>query len=544
MPYADFVNDPQVSNVNVGETFSVTIRVDIAGDPVSVAEVHLNFDPALLQVVSLTPAPGSPLNITQLSPVFDNTAGTIAFGAFALFPPFPTTSFNFLIIQFQAVGASAGTQVTHELVNFPRSLIAFSGENVLRDAFPIEVVIAGCNGEILFDCNSLSPVVLEAAANACSNDSDIALPTAEDDCGDPVAVSGARSDNADLNDPWLLGTTTITWTFTAIGGATLQCTQTVTVNDMTPPVPDVAELPEINGECSATVTAAPTATDNCAGAVTGTTTDPLSYDQQGVYTITWSFTDGSGNTTTQSQTVKVEDLTPPTALCQDIEVFLDQNSTAVITAAQVDDGSTDNCSIANLSVSPNTFTIDDIGENPVILTVTDVGGLTATCTATVTVTNYPVPVALCKNASLRVGANGVVALEPEDVDNGSTVSFGTPILSLSQTEFTCADIGSQTVILTVTDANGVSSTCTATVTVEDKEAPEAICQDITVQLDANGNVSITAAHIDTGVFNAARIIRVGGTTNRKGDDTADRPHRRCKYNMPIEECPVEVVPWD
>ena len=51
------------------------------------------------------------------------------------------------------------------------------------------------------------------------------------------------------------------------------------------------------------------------------------------------------------------------------------------------------------------------------------------------------------------------------------------------------------------------------------------------------------AHIDVGVFNPARIIRVGGTTNRKGDDTADRPHRLCRYNPPIDECPVEVISW-
>jgi hypothetical protein len=46
------------------------------------------------------------------------------------------------------------------------------------------------------------------------------------------------------------------------------------------------------------------------------------------------------------------------------------------------------------------------------------------------------------------------------------------------------------------------------------------------------------AHIDAGVFNAARIIRIGGTTNRKGDSTPDRPHRRCTYREPVEECPV------
>ena len=36
-----------------------------------------------------------------------------------------------------------------------------------------------------------------------------------------------------------------------------------------------------------------------------------------------------------------------------------------------------------------------------------------------------------------------------------------------------------------------------------------------------------AAHVDTTVFNPARIVRLPGTMNRKGDGTPDRPHRRC-----------------
>ena len=47
--------------------------------------------------------------------------------------------------------------------------------------------------------------------------------------------------------------------------------------------------------------------------------------------------------------------------------------------------------------------------------------------------------------------------------------------------------------------------------------------------------------VDRAVFNAARLVRVGGTINRKGDATADRPHRPCVWNEPIAECPVEVI---
>jgi hypothetical protein len=41
-----------------------------------------------------------------------------------------------------------------------------------------------------------------------------------------------------------------------------------------------------------------------------------------------------------------------------------------------------------------------------------------------------------------------------------------------------------------------------------------------------------SADIDTGVYNAARIARIGGTWNRKGDGAPDRPHRRCQYFEP------------
>lgn len=52
----------------------------------------------------------------------------------------------------------------------------------------------------------------------------------------------------------------------------------------------------------------------------------------------------------------------------------------------------------------------------------------------------------------------------------------------------------------------------------------------------------TGAKIDKSVFNASRILRIGGTTNRKGDGTPERPHRPCHYREPIEDCPVDVVP--
>jgi len=81
--------------------------------------------------------------------------------------------------------------------------------------------------------------------------------------------------------------------------------------DLDPPAPNEATLPTVTGECSATIASPPTATDICAGSIVGTTIDPLTYTEQGTYTVTWTYDDGNGNSATQTQNVIVEDITAP-----------------------------------------------------------------------------------------------------------------------------------------------------------------------------------------------------------------------------------------
>ncbi len=84
--------------------------------------------------------------------------------------------------------------------------------------------------------------------------------------------------------------------------------RTYTVAASSPPVPAVATLPVANGQCSVTLTA-PTANGQ-SGVVTGTTTAPTSYNAQGTYTLSWTYTDAGGSSS-QTQTVVVADHTAP-----------------------------------------------------------------------------------------------------------------------------------------------------------------------------------------------------------------------------------------
>jgi len=82
-----------------------------------------------------------------------------------------------------------------------------------------------------------------------------------------------------------------------------------TTPDVTAPVADVATLTDIVNYCGvmSDEIPVPTATDNCAGVLNATTTDPLDYTEVGTYVITWTYDDGNGNTTTQTQNITVEE---------------------------------------------------------------------------------------------------------------------------------------------------------------------------------------------------------------------------------------------
>lgn len=131
-------------------------------------------------------------------------------------------------------------------------------------------------------------------------------PTAMDDC--KGIIIGSTSDDLKYDTH---GVYTITWTFDDGNGNISTQEQIVIVEDLDAPVPNVDPLPVIQGDCYVAVSNKPTATDNCDYQIVGQTTDTLHYSEEGTYTILWTYTDRSGNTSTQPQTVIVRDIAPP-----------------------------------------------------------------------------------------------------------------------------------------------------------------------------------------------------------------------------------------
>jgi parallel beta-helix repeat protein len=130
------------------------------------------------------------------------------------------------------------------------------------------------------------------------------------------------------------------------------------------------------------------------------------------------------------------------------------------------DGATD-----TTSTSP-THVYQDAGDYQVCLTLTDpITGQQATSCQTVSASELCQadtikPTALCKSISVFLNASGVADITPLDVDNGSSDACGIASRTLSQSHFTLSNLGSNNVTLTVADAKGNTSSCTAVVNVQ------------------------------------------------------------------------------
>ncbi len=204
------------------------------------------------------------------------------------------------------------------------------------------------------------------------------------------------------------------------------------------------------------------------------------------------------------------------AVAQDITVQLDTNGEVTILPEDIDNGSNFNCSgvasTITLSLNQDTFTCADVGA-PVEVELTATSGtLTASTTAMVTVENTVNSlIAVAQDITVELDTNGEVTILPEDIDNGSNFNCSgvasAITLSLNQDTFTCADIGTPVEVELTATSGTLTASTTAMVTVENTvNSLVAVAQDITVELDTNGEVTILPEDIDNGSnFNCSGV---------------------------------------
>jgi len=243
-------------------------------------------------------------------------------------------------------------------------------------------------------------IVQSTDLGSCEATMTIPVPAISDNCGIAEVVNDFNH-SGDASGIYPVGTTTVVWTVTDVHGLTTTCAMTVTVTDQVLPsivCPEDISVDAGTDECDVFVTVpVPGTYDNC-GVLSVVNDFNGTPDASGTYpagttTVTWTVTDLSGNTTTCTMHVTVNDAVAPVILCPDDLAFTTANGVCDADLTVALPAVSDNCGIESVVNSfdgtadaSGTYTT---GTTVVIWTVTDVHGNTATCSMNVTVISPP-----------------------------------------------------------------------------------------------------------------------------------------------------------
>ncbi|MCB9284039.1 MAG: HYR domain-containing protein, partial [Lewinellaceae bacterium] len=400
--------------------------------------------------------------------------------------------------------------------------------------------------EVEIHAYDLNPPVIECVDNVyVSNDlgecaaevNGIGLESVYDNCDVTVSygIYGATTD-AGADDAsgtvFAVGTSTVIYTVVDQSGNETSCIFHVFVTDDEAPVLDCSNIDPVRGNdegvCGYTAQGAEfdplPPTDNCA--VTAFYND-YNYSNTlagetfpvGVTTVTWFAVDAAGNVTTCAIDIEILDTEAPVVDCSAIPTVVSSTTYEcgyIITTGAFDAAYSDNCG-AQIShdyiFAPNTWTLAGatlpVGSTTITWTAVDAAGNSASCTVTITVEDVEAPhFTLCpEDIEVAVDVDECGAYVnwqgPEAEDNCAATVAQTDASGLTTGDM--FPVGVTTIEYTATDAAGNSTICTFTVTVTETQNPVAICQDITVYLDAEGNATIIATDVDGGSYDNCEV---------------------------------------
>ncbi|WPP52397.1 SBBP repeat-containing protein [Catalinimonas niigatensis] len=238
-----------------------------------------------------------------------------------------------------------------------------------------------------------------------------AAPTASNNCGESFTAT------TDAVFPITIpGTTLITWTFTDPHGHTTTQQQKVILENVTAPVPDLAQLDDLHGQCTLDAATAPTATDNCGKVYTGTANVSFPITSPGITLITWTFEDEQENISSQTQQVILEDTIAPVPDLEQLPDLINQCSAAMPSAPTA----TDNCDLTITATTDVVFPVTTPGTTEVQWTFEDSNGNTTTQTQNIIIEEPLVPVICMVTVNEQTSRN----MLSWSYDAESVVSFG------------------------------------------------------------------------------------------------------------------------
>ena len=331
-----------------------------------------------------------------------------------------------------------------------------------------------------------------------------------------LTVTGVRSDGAALGDPYPLGSTGITWTATDASGRAVSCTQTITV--MVSCGTDT-ENPTITAPDDVTVSTGPNntgclvalneslgqanANDNCAVTVTVSGIPSGNAFPKGTTVLTYTATDPSGNTASDTQSVTVIDDTPPSIAAPPDASYVCPSEVPAAHPSQAtrgqvfdEDGNPlppgppfDNCGTPTVTVTEASSGAGSAGSPRIItrtFTATDSSGNSASSVQTITVADGIAPTISAPADANYQCASHVPAANPSQA--AASDNCAAPTVTVSETNNGGVGSAASPLIITrtftATDAAGNSASDAQIITVIDTTPPTISCPaDIVVDFD-------------------------------------------------------------
>ena len=209
------------------------------------------------------------------------------------------------------------------------------------------------------------------------------------------------------------------------------------------------------GTCGNNVSwTAPVMTAPCPGYTVTSNHEPGNFFNAGTTTVTYFSWEGTEKKDSCKFNVIVIDNQKPVVLTKNANLYIGQSGTAILRAADIDNGSYDNCSLI-LVPSRTVFTCSDVGQTiAVMLRGSDPSGNSSASGALVTVYDTVRPVIMTREFTLTLDNNGTGIIQASDIDNGTYDNCGPVTLSVTPSVFSCADQGDRTVRFTTTDIHG------------------------------------------------------------------------------------------
>ncbi len=335
-----------------------------------------------------------------------------------------------------------------------------------------------------------TPVTIHCADNQ-SNTALTGTATGTDNCG---AVNITYTDASNLS-ACNEGTVVRTWRATDAAGNSVTCLQTIVKQDQTPLVftfPADTTLYTCGAVTTTAALGSPIVSGQDCENINISHTDQLfNIAAPACYKIfrTWTVVEWcdfnpdnptAGGYWTHLQVINVMDTVAPVISCPANNVFSITGTSCetivTLNAATALDCNT-NVQITNNSIYATSGGANASGTYPkgtyqVTFTASDGCGNTASCVTHFNVVDARAPQAICNNGlSISLDASGSVQVTSGMVAAPSTSDNCTPFQQLSlvvePSQFTCSDMGTNMVQLTVTDQSGNSNFCTTNIVIQD-----------------------------------------------------------------------------